>query len=438
MKSTDEARVRRMQWAVNLVIAAEGAGVACFVSGTLFGLCWYMLRRMQADAVWMWFAGVACVIIPLVCVRYRLKGRWFSRRDARALLDEQLGLNAALCAREQWGDAVAEPVPPKGGVVIKLRSAPWACWMTGGFALALCGGWLPLPERAAAPVYKPEPPPALTQVEHALDAMEESGRVDEKSLEPFRNQLKELKNKAHNEMYSHAGLETADALKAKASAAVSGLSEQFFKTDAALSMLENVNGASDMGAGAQALKDALQGMDGLDLKPGGMIGRQLKELASAVENRQLSPEQIKELREQLAGAAQELRQTAERCGMGHITMPNDGNGDVTNGEGNNGANMAMTPAGGGDGDSNSDSPISFTAKAGEQLPTHAHRLENKDLSDAGIGDAVGVEAAAPSAEHVAEHPERGGSGAFPSKGGDAVWAEELTPAEQDALRNIFE
>ncbi len=438
MKPTDEARVRRTQWLVNLVTAAEGAGVACFVSGTLFGLCWYLLRRIQAEAVWVWGAGVVSILIPLVCACYRLKGRWFSRRDARVLLDEQLGLNAALCAREQWGEAVALPTPLKDGAVIKLRSAPWACWMAGGLVLALCGGGLPLPERVVAPAYKPEPPPALTQVEHALDAMEESGLVDEKSLEPFRHQLEELKDKAHHEMYSHAGLETADALKAKAAAAVFGLSEQLFGTDAALSMLENVNGASDMGVGAQALKDALQGLEGLDLKPGGMIGRQLKELACAADNCQLSPEQVKELREQLARAAQELRQTAEQCGMGHIAMPYDGNTDVMEGEGNNAANMAMASAGGNDGAGNPNTPLSFTAKAGEQLPTRANKLENKDLNHAGIGDAVAVEAAAPSVEQVNEQLERGGSGVFSSKGGEAVWAEELTPAEQDAVRSIFE
>ncbi len=431
-------KVRRVQWLVNTVTAAEGVSVPCFVAGTALGLCWYMARRLELGEVWLWSSVVVVVILLIGWGLWYMRGRWFSRRDTEALLDEQLGLNAALCAREQWGAAAgvtAQPLPD--GQVIKLRSAPWAAWMVGGVVLALCGGWLPLPEKAVVRVI-PDLPPSLVQVEKALDMMEESGQVEEKSLEPFREQLEDLKKKSHNEMFSHAGLETADALKGKAAAAVAGLSNEMFKADAALSMFENVNGASDM-EGTQALKDALQGMQTQELQPGGMVGRQLQELAQNADFSNLSPEEIQQLRQQLAQAAQQLRDMAGQCGMGQIMIPGNGNNQAENGQGMGQGNgeEGEGPGQGGISKGKGDAPMAFRPEAYEKLETLPNRVENNDMRRAALGDITGVEASAPSAEHEASRPEHGGNGAHPSKGGDALWTEELTPREQEALKGIF-
>ncbi len=426
-------KVRRVQWLVNTVTAAEGVSVPCFVAGTVLGLCWYMVRRLELGSVWMWSTVGVVAVLLIGWGLWHMRGRWFSRRDTEALLDEQLGLNAALCAREQWGAAAVTAQTLPDGQVIKLRSAPWAAWMVGGVVLAICGGLLPLPEKAVAKVI-PDLPPSLVQVEKALDMMEESGQIEEKSLEPFRDQLQDLKKKSYNEMFSHAGLETADALKGKAAAAVAGLSNEMFKADAALSMFENVNGASDM-EGTQALKDALKGMQNQEIQPGGMVGRQLQELAQNADLSNLTPEQIQQLRQQLAQAAQQLRDMAAQCGMGQIMMPKDGDqpgqGDGEEGEEGEG------PGQGGISRGKGDAPLAFRPEAYEKLEALPNRVENNDLRRAALGDVTGVEASAPSPEHETSGPEHGGSGAHPSKGGDAVWSEELTPREQEALKGIF-
>ena len=74
-----------------------------------------------------------------------------------------------------------------------------------------CGAFLPLPAPQAVGRI-PDLPPVLARVVEVLDRLAEMESVDNKSLEPFREQLEDLKRMHRNEMYSHAGLEAADAL----------------------------------------------------------------------------------------------------------------------------------------------------------------------------------------------------------------------------------
>ena len=139
--------------------------------------------------------------------------------------------------------------------------------------------------------------------------------MDNKSLEPFREQLEDLKRMHRNEMYSHAGLEAADALKGKTAAAVAGLSNQMYRTDSALSLLDSLNGASS--------QEALTGMESLALQPGGIMSRQLQELKASLPSLQIDPETARRLREQLERAAQQLRSMCRQCGISLMASPDD-------------------------------------------------------------------------------------------------------------------
>ena len=151
-----------------------------------------------------------------------------------------------------------------------------------------CGAFLPLPAPQAVGQL-PDLPPVLARVGEALDRLAEMESVDNKSLEPFREQLEDLKRMHRNEMYSHAGLEAAEALKGKTAAAVAGLSNQMYRTDSALSLLDSLNGASSPEA-MQSLQEALTGMESLALQPGGIMSRQLQELKASLPSLQIDPE----------------------------------------------------------------------------------------------------------------------------------------------------
>ena len=71
-------------------------------------------------------------------------------------------------------------------------------------------------------------------------------------------------------------------------AAVAGLSNQMYRTDSALSLLNSLNGASSGGDAVPS--GALTGMESLALQPGGIMSRQLQELKASLPSRQIDPE----------------------------------------------------------------------------------------------------------------------------------------------------
>lgn len=117
-------RISRMQWLLNAVLAVECLSMPFFAAGAVAGMVWYGGRRMGAD--WGWLAGGALAAAGLFLAVWgwlRLRGRFFSRRDTAAFLDEQLGLHAALSAGEEWGNAVeVGESAVQGNSVLRIRS----------------------------------------------------------------------------------------------------------------------------------------------------------------------------------------------------------------------------------------------------------------------------------------------------------------------------
>ena len=118
-------RISRMQWLLNAVLAVECLSMPFFAAGAVAGMVWYGGRRMGVD--WGWLAGGALAAAGFFLAVWgwlRLRGRFFSRRDTAAFLDEQLGLHAALSAGEEWGHAVeAGKSAVQGNSVLRIRSA---------------------------------------------------------------------------------------------------------------------------------------------------------------------------------------------------------------------------------------------------------------------------------------------------------------------------
>lgn len=257
--------------------------------------------------------------------------------------------------------------------------------------------------RAEAVGQLPDLPPVLARVGEALDRLAEMESVDNKSLEPFREQLEDLKRMHRNEMYSHAGLEAADALKGKTAAAVAGLSNQMYRTDSALSLLDSLNGASSPEA-MQSLQEALTGMESLALQPGGIMSRQLQELKASLPSLQIDPETARRLREQLERAAQQLRSMCGQCGISLMASPDDRTVmESGQGEGNE-------PGRGGTGRGRGDAPLAFEMEERPRLDTVSRRVVHEDLSRAALGETAGVETAAPSPEGAGNGQEHGGRG----------------------------
>lgn len=422
-------RALRLRRLVNAVMVAEALCIPCFVAGVVLGLVWYGGRRMGMELPWLFEASVLAALMFLVFWGWRvLRGRMFSLRDAAALMDEQLELNAALSAGVQWED-VGMPgcMVRQGGSVVRVRSWSPLAWMAAGLALAWCGALLPLPQVEIRPTL-PDVPPALVQAETALDEIEKMEEVEKTSVEPFREQLEALKQMPREEMYSHAGLEALDALRNKIGTAMQELGGRLQQTNEALAMsgAPNAQNREGMQEAVQALRAAMEGLDHSGLRMDSTMESRLNELASA-SSRRIDPETLRRLQERLKHASSRLKEMCEEC---RVASPDDDLVCRNAGEGGLPGQMGISRGRG-------DAPLAFRTEEREKLGTRRHRVNNEDLEHAALGSVAGVEVSSPSPEEGSSGMESGGRAAQPARGGDAVWSENLTPREQSALKGIF-
>ena len=429
-------RALRLRRLVNAVMVAEALCIPCFVAGAVLGLVWYGGRRMGMELPWLLGVSVLAALMFLVFWSWRvLRGRMFSLRDAAALMDDQLELNAALSAGVQWGD---EGMPActmrQGGPVVRVRSWSPLAWMAAGLALAWCGAFLPLPRVEIRPVL-PDVPPALVQAEAALNEVEKMEEVERTSVEPFREQLEALKQMSREEMYSHAGLEALDALRNKIGTAMQELGGRLQQTNEALAMSGSPNAQNQEGMqegmqeAVQALRAAMEALDHSGLRMDSTTEARLNELASA-SSRRIDPETLRRLQERLKHASSRLKEMCEECGMASVASPDDDLVCRNAGEGDLPGQMGISRG-------RSDAPLAFQPEEREKLATRRHQVSNEDLEHAALGSVAGVEVSAPSPEEGGSGMESGGRAAQPARGGDAVWSENLTPREQSALKGIF-
>ncbi len=419
-------RVFHVLMLVNVALAAEMASVPVFASGAALGLFWYAGRRLGWDFNWLAAAGASIVLAAGVACFLGRK-RFFDGRDAAAFLDEQMGLQAALSAGRQWGNAVAPPAVPEKRAPLRWRWSPDWLWLSGGAALALAGALLPLPPQEAQ-VGESFLPLPLAQVSETLQSLEQMESVDAESVRPFREQLDALAGMNKEAMYSHAGLEAADALREKTAGALSGLRGGIARTGEALSSLENGAGDDDGAEAWASLQESLRALNACELQPGGVLGDRLRELAAS-SPRQLDAEALRALRRGLEESAERLGEACGRCGMAAIAVP-DENAPASPGLGDG---MGQ----GGLGRGRADAPLAFRREMYQPLETTARRAESQGWSRAALGDRAGVEVGAPVLEEDARNRENGGTVSGAARGGEAVWEDELTPREQSALKAIF-
>ena len=425
-------RALRLRRLVNAVMVAEALCIPCFVAGAVLGLVWYGGRRMGIDLSWLLGVSMLATFMFLVFWGWRtLRGRMFSLRDAAALMDDQLELNAALSAGVQWGD---EGMPActmrQGGSVVRVRSWSPLAWMAAGLVLALCGALLPLPRVEVRPAL-PDVPPALVQAEAALNEVEKMEEVERTSVEPFREQLEAFKQMSREEMYSHAGLEALDALRNKIGTAMQELGGRLQQTNEALAQSgsHNTQNRENIEEAMQALRAALEGLDHSGLRMDSTMEARLNELASA-SSRRIDPETLRRLQERLKHASSRLKEMCGECGMASVASPDDDQVCRNAGEGVLPGQMGISRGRG-------DAPLAFQPEEREKLGTRRHRVNNEDLEHAALGSVAGIEVSAPSPEEGGSGMESGGRAAQPARGGDAVWSENLTPREQSALKGIF-
>lgn len=425
--------VSRIRLYINTFILLESVAIPIFVACTVLAAVVYWNRRVEIAP---WFVPLAVVIAVGVLLVWAWKAsvsRLFSRRDTLALIDESLGLNAALSAEAEWGIRTHRDGMPSHSSMLNVKAAPALGWLVGGAVMLLAGWIMPLPDgREALPKYS-EKSPALAQVEEWMEKLDEMEEIAPESTEELKKDLEELQKMNGEEMYSHAGLEAADAMASRASAAMNEMASSLSSVEAAIQ--QSMQGG-DSASALQNLKEALKGMEQGTLRPSGDLAARMESMANAGMG-SLTPDQLRKLANQLRNAANQMNDMCNNpgSGMSPVANPGDfpslGDGQCDGKDGDGWGRGGISRGRG-------DAPLAF-GDSNQQLKDGSQQgVSNTDMSHAALGSMTGTESSAPTMD---ENPEavgrNGGRAATPAKGGDSIWKDDLDPSEREAMRSFF-
>lgn len=432
---------------VNITLWAEYFAPGFFLIAAIGALLLYAFRRWEIHLLWA--AAFCC--LGMVIVAYlsyiKRKREFFGRREAFALIDYQLGLQSSLSAASEgqasWPEA-GKTISP-----LRWRSPMLFLWIPFGLLLIGAALILPLPQGNATPPPVWEKPPAVAAMENWIETLEQIKELHQENIEQFEEKLEELNGRSAEEMYSHAALEAADSLEGKMKMDLQSFAQNLNSLDKALS--EMLDGSMDRQSAQfdqQALQHAMQALDsmkeqGMQLSEGscnnpgegeknegkeGGKGNSPKALTSD-QISSLSKEQLQNLQNSLGNVASEMQKLniAELEGL----LRNGNEGKEGEEDGKEG------PGKGGASRGKGDAPLTLDEKAPE-LNLTAEGLERDPNAKVVLGEKIGEETGThEAADSSRSKPGSTGSVSSPSSGGQAVWTDQFTPAEREALKDFF-
>ena len=440
-----ETAIRALARRVNLAAWLDRAAPAFFVAGTLAGFAAYALRRVRpaegAVWAWWWLALGAGLLAAGVWAWWRARATFVKAGDARALLEHRLGLDSALSAAD--AGVTAWPAPRPLPATLRWRAPATLGWLGGAVALALAGAVLPVPARAPFDYARASgKPPALAEAEAWLEQLAQQEVARPEDVEKLAEQARGLGERTPEERYSHSALEAADTLRSQTAQAIRGLGANLEEAAAALAPLERPAGQlsdEELGAVAARLGEALRGLQEGPLSAREELMKKLGSAANAAGLRSLSPEQARQLKQQLAKAGRAATGVLGAQGQGADVATADPDSRVSFGNGfgeedgwNNGFGAGSPSRGPGH------APLYFRDEASDAGQGRTETVSADDLSRAALGELLGMERG----EHEfdpkrASGPTAAGAVAAPAQGGEVVWVDHLTPRERAALKEFF-
>lgn len=272
-----------------------------------FAALFYLRSQGVVIPGWQMLAAVGCAGgIVAVWGYVMARRRFFSIEDAYVRLESKMGLNTALStAAAGVGEWPPQHHVPEDGADdgVRWRMERLAIPIVA-FAAFLCAGWL-IPVGTTQAELPPNEPMGWSQMEATLETLEEEQVVEPESLEEMREQIRELRNQAHNDWYSHSSMEATDNLRNKLDSSVQDMADDLSTAERSLEALQNESSALSESSKNKALKDldaAMKGLENNNMQLNKELMEKLQELDPSQLN-QLDKEQLKQLREQLRKAA---------------------------------------------------------------------------------------------------------------------------------------
>jgi len=447
-KNAWHAHARRVALKVNFAWWMQRFSAPLLLS-TLIGmaaLLWF--RRLYPDMTtlqWLGMIALAVALIAGICflfARRNFETPEQSMVRIEAAMRLRSGLSAALAGVSPWPD-----LPEKIHAGLRWN---WQRTLLPPIAsLLLLSAGLLVPLHQLAPTKtSPDQPQAWARTESELTQLEEEKVIDQEYIEEVKKKIEDLRAQDPEEWFSHASMEATDHMRKEHRSEALRLEREMAHAAQTLEALQSnpQMGEKEKNRLANEFDQAMQGMQNGAMKANPALREQLKAL-DPKQLGELSPEQVKQLQQNLQKNAQQLRGQCQQGEGGQgdewldeLLADGSENGEgKCQGEGENqGKGQGDTPGKGGVNRGPGHDP-NLLGKASQALETGAMQgLKATDLSRSLPGDLLELQDGKHDVDTSASKVRSGGAVTDTGKGGDRVWKESLAPQEQKALKKFFE
>jgi hypothetical protein len=297
--------------------------------------------------------------------------------------------------------------------------------------------WIPM-ARDIPPNAVADQPQSWLATEGALDQLEHDQAVDQEYIDQVRKKIQELRSQDPQEWFSHSSMEATDTMRMQHREELKKLEGDLLRAAKALGSLEKNTNMSDRERASLAneFEQALDGIKKGAMKPNPDLLTLLKDLDPQQLQKALTPEQMKQLQENLQKNADQLGEAS--AGGDAEDWTNELNADGTHPNDKQEGEGEECPSEGGVNRGPGHAPNLLGNASKEFQDGKLEGLQAQDLSQALPGDLLELKDGEHEVDKSATQLSSGGSTSATGRGGDRVWRDSLDPEEQKALKKFFE
>lgn len=405
-----------------------------------FAIIFYLRTQWMPLHPWLVAGSLgAAILVAVLGAWYWARRRFYSLDECLVRLEGHLRLDNALSAAVQgvapWPAAPRQPVDDGFRWRWQWVAAPVLVAATSLILAFL----IPVKSQDTA-AYVPPLPSSLQQAEKLLSDLSQQEVTRKEDVQNFQDAVEKLRQQPVEEWYSHNNLEAADHLKESVQNAAAELARNSGEAARRLESLENLSAEDSEAArklAAKGLEQAIQGLRSGAMQPNKDLMKQLQGLDPENLLKQLSPEQLQQLKEGL----KKCQGACKNCGGNGMGSEEQSLRDQLNGEASKqseNSGQAEGKLGAGTPERGPGvAPLGLSQKESEAKSDKVHQPESHDSSRLTPGDLLQT---TDGQHQVDQSPASSGSGGGiqgVGQGGDAVWKESLLPAEKKVLQKYF-
>ncbi|MGF1449287.1 MAG: hypothetical protein ACFB20_07705 [Opitutales bacterium] len=421
------------------------------IAANVVGCLALLLLRERGIALGWGFLGFAALLVVAAILALSVaRARFHTPADALLRLDSFLNLrgrlNTAAEGKCPWPEARTLPLPP-----YRQRAGRTEFAALLSIGLLLAGAFVPLPTVEALPPRAENPSPALEQTLELVRDLRDHDIIEPPQLDALEQQARQLSERPQEDWYRQETLEAAEHLRSQTQEDLQQLAENLSEAASQLDAAASALSAGDPAALQQmgeALAESAQRLQMGKLPASSQTIQQLSQLAqklSAADQQslmnalsQMDPQQLKALSERLQQQAGVAQNPAGGTGKGQgLPGPNPHPG---RGQGQGpGEGEGESFGSGGIARGPGEAPLQLLNNDPNLTTSDDLSLNNDDLSQAALGDALSTSLALPGEGDPDGFSLDAGGGAATMEGAsEAVWRSELTPQENRVLQTYFE